>query len=188
MLRLSFLVLLVQILTQKALLLVTNSTSVGANAEDSSTTDPLVLQSILIDTQQVILLHAYVSACYWICVLILLYMCPQVLQSILIDAQPVIHRPGLEALLEAGNRVVQVLKSFTPAKEGTAESAKGGGEGGVSRSRGGGTQQLSIKTGDLLLVSHTGAKGWQLGTQFACFTGTKVRILTQKAAVVRAVN
>jgi uncharacterized membrane protein YgcG len=137
MLRLSFLVLLVQILTQKALLLVTNSTSVGANAEDSSTTDPLVLQSILIDTQQVILLHAYVSACYWICVLILLYMCPQVLQSILIDAQPVIHRPGLEALLEAGNKVVQVLKSFTPAKEGTAESAKGGGEGGVSRSRGG---------------------------------------------------
>jgi hypothetical protein len=72
-----------------------------------------------------------------------------VLQNILMNAVPVLQRPGLEALVQAGNDIVQVLKSFLPPTDGAMAVQ---------------TQaQLAIKTGDLLLVTHAGAKGWQLG-------------------------
>ena len=72
-----------------------------------------------------------------------------ILQSILMDAVPALQRPGLEPLVQAGNDIVQVLKSFAPSTEG-AGAAK--------------TQaQLAIQAGDLLLVTHAGVKGWQLG-------------------------
>ena len=74
---------------------------------------------------------------------------PLILQSILINAVPVLQRPGLEPLLQGGNKIVQVLKAFSPSP---ASAASGKAQ-----------AQLAVEAGDLLLVTQSGAKGWQLG-------------------------
>ncbi len=74
---------------------------------------------------------------------------PLILQSILMDAVPVLQRPGLEQLLHGGNQIVQVLKAFAPSP--------------THAGAGSAQTQLSVQAGALLLVTHSGAKGWQLG-------------------------